>query len=95
MKLKSFLWTIGMKPRPRTYGTRRLQFSLAGEGRIEYAKWLHPKDYFRPFDQQHVDDFDNGFERVILQSTSVLTRVISLCHWLLQPARQVLPCLRT
>jgi FkbM family methyltransferase len=30
-------------------------FSL-GRGRIEFAKWQHPKDYFRPFHQQLVDD---------------------------------------
>ena len=32
-----------------------LSFSLEKDGAIEYAKWLHPKDYFVPFEQDYVD----------------------------------------
>ncbi len=55
MKLKSLLWTLGFKPKPQVYGTTTLQFGLSKDGAIEFEKWLHPKDYFRPFQQELVD----------------------------------------
>lgn len=59
MKWKSWLWTLGMKPRLREYGTQRVQFQLERDGTIEFDKWLHPKDYFRPFDQAQLDALRN------------------------------------
>ena len=56
MKLKSLVWTLGMRPAPVRYGTSRLRFELPRDGEIEFAKWEHPKDYFRPFDQELVDN---------------------------------------
>lgn len=55
MKLKSLVWTLGLRPAPRTYGTTRLQFSLERDGVIEFEKWLHPKDQFAPFEQAYLD----------------------------------------
>jgi FkbM family methyltransferase len=54
MKLKSLVWTLGLKPKPKKYGTRRIQFDLAKDGRVEFEKWLHPKDGFHPFPQDYV-----------------------------------------
>lgn len=55
MKLKSLIWTLGIKPRTKRYGTRALRFTLPVEGEIEFEKWQHPKDYFRPFTQGQID----------------------------------------
>jgi FkbM family methyltransferase len=55
MKLKSLYWTLGFRPKPRIYGTRRLSFELSRLGNVEFEKWLHPKDYFQPFSQELVD----------------------------------------
>ncbi len=55
MKLKSLLWTLGIKPKPQVYGTKLMRIELAKDGEIEFEKWLHPKDYFRPFEQNLVD----------------------------------------
>ncbi len=55
MKLKSLLWTLGLKPSVRKYGTERLDFHLDREGPIAFERWLHPKDRFVPFRQTYVD----------------------------------------
>lgn len=55
MKLKSLIWTLGMRPRQQIYGTRRIELELAQDGFVEYEKWCHPKDYFKPFDQNLID----------------------------------------
>jgi FkbM family methyltransferase len=55
MKLKSLLWTVGFKPKPRSYGYEVRSFDLPMDGTVQYAKWMHPKDYNRQFSQSHVD----------------------------------------
>jgi FkbM family methyltransferase len=55
MKLKSLIWTLGIKPKVKRYGTSALRFSLPREGEIHFEKWQHPKDYFRPFTQEQID----------------------------------------
>ncbi len=55
MKLKSWFWTLGWKPKTQVYGTTRLSFTLPKEGTVEFEKWQHPKDYFQPFNQSLVD----------------------------------------
>ncbi|MCU0715734.1 MAG: hypothetical protein MUD03_06360 [Pirellula sp.] len=55
MKLKSLLWTLGLKPSVRKYGTERLDFHLDREGPIAFERWLHPKDRFVAFGQTYVD----------------------------------------
>jgi hypothetical protein len=42
MKLKSLIWTLGIKPRTKRYGTRALRFTLPVEGEIEFEKWQPP-----------------------------------------------------
>lgn len=56
MKLKSLAWTIGMKPQPRKYGSTRIDFPLGAFDTISYSKWLHPKDYFRPFSEELINE---------------------------------------
>jgi FkbM family methyltransferase len=55
MKLKSLIWTLGMRPRRQVYGSKRIEFQLPRDGVVEFEKWCHPKDYFKPFDQALVD----------------------------------------
>ena len=56
MKLKSLIWTLGMKPRAREYGSHRIDFHVDKIGMVNYSKWEHPKDYFRPFSQSRMDE---------------------------------------
>ncbi len=56
MKWKSLIWTLGIQPKPKTYGTELVQFELSQDGTVAFHKWLHPKDYFRPFEQAVVDE---------------------------------------
>ena len=55
MKLKSLLWTLGLKPKPHVYGTKTIKLALSKDGEIDFEKWLHPKDFFHPFEQSLVD----------------------------------------
>lgn len=55
MKLKSLLWTLGVRPAPRKYGTQKIEFQLEKDGLVEFEKWLHPKDGFQPFEQSYID----------------------------------------
>ena len=63
MKFKPLLWTLGLKPKPVVYGTKKIQWNLANDGIIEFEKWLHPKDYFRPFQQILVDQLRQFIKR--------------------------------
>ena len=42
MKVKEFIFLLGVKPRPKTYGFVIEAYYLPGEGRVEVARWLHP-----------------------------------------------------
>lgn len=55
MKLKEFFYLLGLKPRPRTYGTVLQVHQLAREGRIEVAQWLKPKAHAIAPTQQEID----------------------------------------
>jgi len=68
MKLKSLIWTLGMKPKAKRYGTRLLRFRLPEDGEIEFEKWQHPKDYFSPFTQERV----NVLRKYIHQGDTVI-----------------------
>lgn len=59
MKLKSLLWTLGLRPSVRKYGTERLEFQLERDGAISFERWLHPKDRFVPFRQSYIDRLRN------------------------------------
>jgi FkbM family methyltransferase len=43
MKLKELVYLLGVKPRPRVYGTVIEEHRLPGEGAIKVARWLHPE----------------------------------------------------
>ncbi|HET7848348.1 MAG TPA: FkbM family methyltransferase [Pseudolabrys sp.] len=43
MKLKEFIYTLGLRPKPRTFGYRRQLIELPADGATAYARWLHPK----------------------------------------------------
>jgi FkbM family methyltransferase len=55
MKWKSWLWTLGVRPAAKVYGSRKVSFALEQDGYLEFEQWLHPKDYFRPFPQSLID----------------------------------------
>jgi FkbM family methyltransferase len=43
MKLKELFYVLGLRPAPRSYGHRLQIIDLPVDGKIEYARWLHPK----------------------------------------------------
>jgi FkbM family methyltransferase len=43
VRIKEIFWTLGLKPKLRTYGTKVNSYQLRDEGDIEVAQWLHPK----------------------------------------------------
>ena len=45
LKAKEFIYLLGLKPKPRTYGCVIEAQALAREGRIDVARWLHPGAY--------------------------------------------------
>ena len=45
MKAKEFIYLLGLKPKPKTFGFVIEALDLTGEGRIEVARWLHPGAY--------------------------------------------------
>jgi hypothetical protein len=42
VKVKEFFYLLGLKPRPRTYGSVVATYDLPQGGRIQVAEWLHP-----------------------------------------------------
>lgn len=48
MKLKELLFLLGVRPRPRRYGTVVRTVELPGLGPVRYAQWLHPKERPKP-----------------------------------------------
>jgi FkbM family methyltransferase len=45
LKAKEFIYLLGLRPKPETYGFVIEAYELAREGRIEVARWLHPGAY--------------------------------------------------
>src|SRR6266446_8491620 len=45
LKAKEFIYLLGLKPRPKTFGFVIEALDLPREGRIEVAQWLHPGAY--------------------------------------------------
>jgi FkbM family methyltransferase len=45
LKAKEFIYLLGLKPKPKTFGFVIEALDLTGEGRIEVARWLHPGAY--------------------------------------------------
>jgi FkbM family methyltransferase len=55
MKPREVLYLLGLRPRPRTYAHEVVHFDLAREGRVAYARWLHPKEKPKRIAQASVD----------------------------------------
>ena len=55
VKTKELFFMLGLRPAPRTYGYEVVAFDLAREGRIEYARWLHPRETPKRITQESVD----------------------------------------
>ena len=55
MKLKDLPYLLGLQPKPKTYGYEIKNVVLPGDGRIEYAQWLHPRDLGLVLNQASVD----------------------------------------
>jgi len=45
LKAKEFIYLLGLKPKPKTFGFVIEALDLPREGRIEVARWLHPGAY--------------------------------------------------
>ena len=56
MKLKEFFYLMGLRPAPQAYGYEVVRFDLPQEGRVEYARWLHPKEQRKTIEQSEVDE---------------------------------------
>jgi FkbM family methyltransferase len=56
LKLREYFYLLGMRPRPRVYGHEIVAFDLPGEGRIEYAQWLHPSESRKVIRQEAIDE---------------------------------------
>jgi FkbM family methyltransferase len=55
VKTREFFYLLGFRPSPRTYGLEVVAFDLPRDGRIEYARWLHPRESRKTFSQGGVD----------------------------------------
>jgi FkbM family methyltransferase len=54
MKGREIFYLLGFRPAPRTYGSEVIVFDLPRDGRIEYARWLHPRETAKTFSQESV-----------------------------------------
>jgi FkbM family methyltransferase len=45
VKAKEFIYLLGLKPKPKTYGCVIDALDLPGEGRLDVARWSHPGAY--------------------------------------------------
>ena len=43
MKLKEVVYLLGLRPKPKHYGIAIESHDLPGEGRVDVARWLHPR----------------------------------------------------
>ena len=57
MKLKELFFLLGLKPKPRRFGFTIEACDLPRDGRIEFARWLHPRAYTIAPSQAVVDRF--------------------------------------
>jgi FkbM family methyltransferase len=55
VKTKELFYFLGFRPAPRTYGFEVVAFDLPREGRVEYARWMHPREVPKTFSQDAVD----------------------------------------
>lgn len=63
MKLKEYLYMLGLKPRERRYGYTIETFDLPKHGPVKYAKWKHPRTKAREVEESTVDELESFLER--------------------------------
>jgi len=56
MKAREFAGLLGFQSKLRTYGFEICVFDLPGDGRVEYAQWLHPGESRKAISQEVVDE---------------------------------------
>src|SRR5262245_61774059 len=56
MKVKEWLYVLGLRPAVRTYPTEDVTFSLPVDGDVQYARWLHPGESPKVIRQESVDE---------------------------------------
>jgi FkbM family methyltransferase len=56
VKAKSLIYVLGFRPKPRTYGFEVRSFDLPEDGRVEYARWLHPLESEKTVTQESIDE---------------------------------------
>jgi FkbM family methyltransferase len=62
MKWKSWLWSLGWPAPTKCYGYRLESCVTERLGRVQYAKWEHPRDYFQPIDDALLDQLATFIE---------------------------------
>jgi len=56
MKAKEIFYLLGFQPKPRIYGYEIRSHTLARDGEVRFAHWLHPSQKVQPLTQQAVDE---------------------------------------
>jgi FkbM family methyltransferase len=56
VKAKEFIYLLGLKPKPKTFGFVIEAHDLPSEGRVDVARWLHPGAYRAAPAQAAVDE---------------------------------------
>ncbi|MEO8069810.1 MAG: FkbM family methyltransferase [Acidobacteriota bacterium] len=56
MKARDFGYLLGFRPAARTYGCELVTFTLAVDGLVRYAQWLHPAESRKTISQDAVDE---------------------------------------
>jgi FkbM family methyltransferase len=56
MKAKEILYLLGVRPKPKRYGYKIVEFDLPHEGVVQKACWLHPRQVPRPITQEAIDE---------------------------------------
>jgi len=54
MKIKEYLYMIGLKPRQQTYGYTIRTFNAGRYGEIEYAQWNHPYEKEKIISEENI-----------------------------------------
>ena len=62
MKAKEFFYLLGLKPKPKEYGSAIATYDLPLEGTVEVAEWLHPLASRGPPSQAAVTHFRRFLE---------------------------------
>lgn len=56
MRLREYLYMLGIRPRPKAYPYEVATFQLPKDGQVQYAQWLHPKERRKLIRQEAVEE---------------------------------------